>query len=301
MSTLKADAALVPQIATAEARIVELAHRKADLDAQADDIVVANAATAQAHEDRILALDNEIAQWEDRLDFALGAKVNAKAAEIATAKANAHAAQQRLAELTARRQDLETNAALVEQATADVAEKLARHAKITTELAEWRYLQNACGKNGLQALEIEAAAPAIAGYANDLLARAFGPGYTLRFVTQDDEGREVLQIVATREDGEEVSIENLSGGEKVWSLKALRLAMAMLAKERSGKDFKAVFCDEEDGALDAGKAEAFVGMYRAFMDLGGFDQCFFISHRPESVAMADHVLTFTPGVGVVVQ
>jgi hypothetical protein len=31
------------------------------------------------------------------------------------------------------------------------------------------------------------------------------------------------------------------------------------------------------------------------METGGFDTCFFISHRPECVAMANHVLEFGEG------
>jgi len=31
------------------------------------------------------------------------------------------------------------------------------------------------------------------------------------------------------------------------------------------------------------------------METGGFNDCFFISHRPECVAMSDHVLEFNNG------
>ena len=162
------------------------------------------------------------------------------------------------------------------------------------DISDWTYLRNACGKNGLQALEIDGVAPMITGYANDLLAKSFGPNFTVKLVTQDPEtGKEVLDIVVIREDGAETLLENLSGGEKVWILKALRLAMTLVSKEKSGRDFQTFFADEEDGALDGEKALNFIGLYRSLMSTGDFNTCFYISHNPEVVAMADHQIRFS--------
>lgn len=164
----------------------------------------------------------------------------------------------------------------------------------TSESAQWRYLQNACGKSGLQALEIDGVAPLITGYANDLLTSTFGPNFSVRLITQDPEtGKEVLDIVVIRGDGSETSLENLSGGEKVWVLKSLRLAMTLVSKQKSGRDFKTIFCDEEDGALDVEKAQAFVGLYKSILHVGGFNACFYISHNPDVVGMADHQILFS--------
>ena len=185
-------------------------------------------------------------------------------------------------------------------AKADVEGKIsaliAEHGKVTGETAEWLYLKNACSKDGLRALEIDSVAPIISGYANDLLTQTFGPQYAIKLRTQDEEtGKEVLDILTIRDDGSEVLLDNLSGGERVWSLKAMRLAMTLISKEKSGKSFTSFFADEEDGSLDGENAQNFIGLYRAFMKAGGFDTGFFISHKPECVAMADHVLTFGNG------
>lgn len=172
---------------------------------------------------------------------------------------------------------------------------------LTNELADWQYIKLGCSKDGLRALEIDSVAPIVTGYANDLLNSTFGPSYTVKFRTQDEEtGKEILDILAIREDGTEALLENLSGGEKVWSLKALRLAMTLLAKEKSGKNFLTALADEEDGALDTENALNFISMYRAFMATGGFNACFFITHRKECVALADHVLRFAKG-GVTIE
>jgi len=170
-----------------------------------------------------------------------------------------------------------------------------KQASIQTQIKEWTYLRDALSKDGLRALEIDAVAPSISAYANQILFNTFGPAYSVKLRTQDDEGREVLDILAIEEDGKETLLEDLSGGEKVWSLKALRLAMTLIAKQKSARQFLSALADEEDGALDAGNAQNFIHLYRSFMDAGGFEDCYFISHRPECIAMADHVLEFGNG------
>jgi DNA repair exonuclease SbcCD ATPase subunit len=167
--------------------------------------------------------------------------------------------------------------------------------KLAREVAEWTYLRTACSKTGLQALEIDGAAPLITGYANELLSMAFGPLFTVKFRTQDEEGREVLDIVTIGEDGEEILLDNLSGGQRIWILMALRLAMTLLSKEKSGRVFETAFFDEMDGPLDPDNSLNFIGMYQAFMKVGGFKSVLFISHKPSCRNMADNGLAFEMG------
>lgn len=190
----------------------------------------------------------------------------------------------------------EQNVARKEQAQKELHAKTTEIDIVRNEASEWQYLKNACGKDGLRALEIDSVLPAIAAYSNDLLIRTFGTQYTVRFQTQDEEtGREVLDIIVIREDGSEVPIENLSGGQKVWLLSALRLSLTLISQEKSGKSFQTGFADESDGALDVGHAIEYVQMYRAFMEVGGFENFYFISHKPETIALSDHVLNFGDG------
>jgi DNA repair exonuclease SbcCD ATPase subunit len=183
----------------------------------------------------------------------------------------------------------------IEEAKKEIQRIEANKDTVNTEISEWVYLRNACGKNGLQAMEIDGAAPIITGYANELLSQAFGSLYTVKFLTQDDNGKECLDIITITDDGEEVLLENLSGGQKVWVLMALRLAMTLLSKEKSGRNFQTAFFDEMDGALDSENAVNFISMYRAFMEIGQFETIPFISHKPECRSMADHVLMFEKG------
>lgn len=164
--------------------------------------------------------------------------------------------------------------------------------RVAGEQRQWQYLKEACGKKGLQALEIDGVSPVIEAYANDLLISTFGPMNTLKFQTQDENMKEVLDIIVMDPDGSETLLELKSGGEQVWILKALRLALTLLSKEKSGRDFKTVLMDEEDGALSPKNAVRFISLYRSMMDLGGFDTCFYISHKPEAVGLANHRLVF---------
>lgn len=167
--------------------------------------------------------------------------------------------------------------------------------RLQQDIADWTYLKNACGKNGLQAMEIDGAAPIITNFANDLLTQAFGPLFAVKFRTINEEGKECLDIIVISDDGEEILLDNLSGGQRVWVLMALRLAMTLLSKEKSGRNFETFYADELDGALDPGNALNFVNMYRSFMKAGGFKDGYFISHKPSCRALADNNLMFEAG------
>lgn len=171
----------------------------------------------------------------------------------------------------------------------------AQRNEVAAQVARWRYLQTACGKNGIQALEIDGAAPLISAVANDLLMKGYGPQFTVRIDTQDEQGREDLDIKVLSEWGED-SLKLKSGGERVWLLHPIRLAMILLNKEKGGRDWDMAFFDEITGALDSkGASENFMSMYRPFMEAGNIKQIFYITHQDECLAYADHKLLFQEG------
>ena len=164
---------------------------------------------------------------------------------------------------------------------------------VKKELSEWEYLREACSKTGLQALEIDGATPLITTEANTLLEKTFGLESQIKIVTQDPEsGREVFWIKVIREDGTETDFGDLSGGQKVWISSALNLGMTLVSKRKSERDFKTLFMDESDGALDKEKAVDFIKLYRSMLSAGDFDNCIFISHNQELISMADHEIKF---------
>jgi len=166
---------------------------------------------------------------------------------------------------------------------------------VRSEQGQWDYLSRACSKDGMRALEIEAVAPVITQHANDMLTGTYGPIHTVRFETQDEDGKEILRIIVISSDGSETPLEYLSGGERVWILKALHLSQTLISQEKSGRHFQTSLMDEEDGAFSLKNALKFIQLYRTFIKTANMDRCFYISHRPEAVAMADAIMKFEKG------
>jgi len=276
--------------------------RRADLDVRLQEITETGKTTRAAWTEKELAKKTQIDEQAAKM-AAIDSEIDQGAdANLSTAISTMEAMEKQIPDL-----DLEVTKTRdkVSQAQGELtrmaeAEKEIEAVRDERDLllrnaAEWTYLRNACSKNGLQALEIDGAAPIITGYANELLSMAFGPLFTVKFRTQDEEGREVLDIVTIGEDGEEVLLENLSGGQRIWILMALRLAMTLLSKEKSGRAYESFFADEIDGPLDPENSINFVNMYQAFMKIGGFKAGYFISHKPSCRALAENVLKFEAG------
>jgi exonuclease SbcC len=205
------------------------------------------------------------------------------------------AQNKKVAEFTSKVTQLEGELVVFKELEREGADLRKKMIWIKSERTQWDYLTGACSKDGMRALEIEAVAPVLTQYANDMLTDTFGPTHTVRFETQDEEGREVLQIIVISSDGSETPLEFKSGGERVWILKALRLAQTLISQEKSGRHFQASLMDEEDGALSLKNALKFIKLYRTFIKTAKMDLCFYISHRPEAVAMADSIIKFGKG------
>ena len=173
------------------------------------------------------------------------------------------------------------------------------------ELEEWLLLARATGKDGVQALELDAAGPGVAAIANELLADTFGSGFQIAFETTrpSADGKtmlEVFDIRVTTEDGEQ-ALENLSGGQRVWTEAALSQAVAIYLRRKSGLDLRTSFLDEADGALDTDNAWHYLAMLRASHDLAGTHHTFLITHRRELLSHIPQQIRLVSGVGIEVQ
>ncbi len=160
--------------------------------------------------------------------------------------------------------------------------------------AGFAMVEHAMGPTGIQALEIDAAGPGVSDIANDLL-RAVGVGYTAQIRTQTGgvgrkKLRESFDIVVGLPDGGERELARMSFGEQTLVEEAIKLAIATHVSQSTGAQLGTLWRDECDGDLSDGNASRYPAMLRAAMDLGGFDRCFFITHRPDVAAQADHIL-----------
>jgi len=169
------------------------------------------------------------------------------------------------------------------------------------DLDDWRHLQAALGRNGVQALEIDAAGPEVSDLTNELLHACYGPRFTVSLETTqpkaDGKGtKEVfdLMVIDTKH-GTEGSADQLSGGEKVLVSEALSLAIAIYNTRRSSIPMLDLFRDEVAGALSSKNAKRYIEMLRRALAIGGFHRVYFIAHQAELWGLADAILLFEGG------
>ena len=172
---------------------------------------------------------------------------------------------------------------------------------VVSDIDDWAHLRDAFGKNGIQALEIDAAGPEVSGLTNELLHACFGSRFTVALETQamKADGKDMKEIFDLRvidsQEGVEGSAGDLSGGEKVIVAEALSLAIAVYNCERSSVPLKTLFRDECSGALSNENAVRYIEMLRRGIELGGFERCFFVAHQQELWELADKRLVFEDG------
>lgn len=121
-------------------------------------------------------------------------------------------------------------------------------------LTRLKRLEDACGRNGVQALLIDHARPEIEDRANELLDRLTGGEMKISFETQKqlksrDALAETLDIRISDTSGER-PYENFSGGEKFRVDFAIRLALSQVLARRAGASLKMMVIDEGFGSQD---------------------------------------------------
>lgn len=168
-----------------------------------------------------------------------------------------------------------------------------RSRRLSEQIATWTLL--VASLKGVIDLSIEDAGPGIAGIANDLLASAYGPRFTVRIATQRtlENGRtvECFQIrVYDAQTDQESNLEMKSGGQTVWISKAISDAVGIYQQDASGQHYECLFADEAEDGLTQERKLAFWRMDRAALETGGFTKRIFVSHTPAAIEMADAVI-----------
>jgi DNA repair protein SbcC/Rad50 len=249
-------------------------------------------ALQQAHRADSAATEQMLAALPPRFDARRLAQAAADAAagrRRVDEAARVHAVA--LANVQARRA-AEAERSRIQQRSAELAERIAR---VQGRLADWLLFARCMSHDGLIALAIEDAGPALSGLANDLLLACYGTRFTVAIRTQVEtakgEAREGFDIeVHDTESGDAKSVALMSGGERIWVNECLTRAVALYLAQQSGRRYATLFCDEADGALDADRKRMFMAMKREVLKLGGYEREFFVSQTPELTAMADAVI-----------
>lgn len=262
------------------------AERSAELQARIDAAAAANQVVMESLQREL----DRIPAPED--DTALNAAIQ-RLKDAEQAEQNERDAADRLRGMIATAQGrlsaLQESIAAGESLSAEIAH-------LDAEIAHWSLLQRALGRDGILALSIDDAGPTLAGLANDLLMSCYGPRFSVRIDTQETVKSTGVQketfdvIVFDSESDTSKSVSDMSGGERIWINEALTRAIALYQAQSSGRTFHTLFSDESDGALDPEKKGQFVRMKRRVLELGGYDQEFFISHSPDVWPLADAVI-----------
>jgi exonuclease SbcC len=165
----------------------------------------------------------------------------------------------------------------------------------TQEGGMWDLIVKAFGKDGIQALELDALAPGISETANRILESAYGDRFKIAIETTriGGAGKKTRQIedfvikVIDSEDGEAVNLEDKSGGEAVWVKRAIYDAFSVIRKRNTKFAFLSCFQDEADGALDSAAKTAYCRMLEAAHAESKLRHTFIITHSNEVKAMID--------------
>lgn len=209
----------------------------------------------------------------------------------ANARAEADAARSALeaARLAgARAQDAVTRA---EEAKKRIATLTAERATLEEDLADWRLLEQ--GIDTVMLLELDAAAPKLTDFANDLLFNCLGTRFSVRFETavakKDGSGDKdgCWVFVLDSETGKERDAKFFSGGERSLVAEAVDLAIAMLGCEHAGMEEPTIVRDETAG-LDEENGPAYIAMLRRAAEVVGSPLVLFITHSKTLEEMADH-------------
>lgn len=166
---------------------------------------------------------------------------------------------------------------------------------LSDEIAQWKLLAKGLGNDGVIALSIDDAGPAITAIVNDLLLACYGPRFTIAIQTQttlaSGEARESFSIAVLDADSnssKEFAV--ISGGQKVWINECLTRGIALYRGRDAQQPFRTLFTDEADGPLDPERKRAFMRMKREVLRIGGYEREFFISQTPDLVDEADGVI-----------
>lgn len=263
--------------------------------------------TAKTAAVRIEGLTAQIADKKKLLENAEKTLREIEAKRDATAESDFYEAQKKIDSLTEKFTSVKAELAGInatieaeKKSLAEIAEsekeleKVRKEAeKARLESVEWELVSKAFGKDGIQALELDALAPGISETANRILKSGYGDRFSISIETTriGGSGKKTKQIedfkIMVNDDGDVTALENKSGGESVWIKRAIYDAFAVIRRRNTGFAFLTCFQDETDGALDASAKTAYCRMLEASHEAGKLRHTIIITHSNEVRAMIE--------------
>lgn len=155
-------------------------------------------------------------------------------------------------------------------------------AETSQNIAQIQQLEKAFGRDGVPALLIEQALPAIEAKANEILDGLSGGTISVKFLTQREfkdrkreDLRETLDILISDPFGER-EYESLSGGEAFRVNFAIRLALSEILAQRAGARLQMLVIDEGFGSQDEDGRQRLVEAINGV--LGKFEKVLVVTH-----------------------
>jgi exonuclease SbcC len=312
-------AILVEEAAIATATAAETAHLDASQAAQGEVLLAEETlARHRAHRARFAVTAGragELARAEGSL-VAISAPLAAAEATVVTLAAGVEGTlppapgpapdvaqatgQERAAASALARLEEQARAAAEVAAEVDALERAV--AEAGTVVATWELLAQAFGPDGIQALEIDAACPALSELATGYLHKHFGPRWSIRIDTREEDGEAedgaagVLNInVFDAEEGRKGDILFFSPGERAFLGRAFAGALAFLICSRIGAREPTLILDETAGAVSPGNLDAYMGMIRGIAEDIGAHRVILVVQSPTLAALADSIIRVERG------
>lgn len=173
-----------------------------------------------------------------------------------------------------------------ERYRAKMDEAAERIGTMQRDIKEYATIEKAFGNSGIQAFELDSAAPEISDIVNSILAETYGDRFSVSFDTQRDsaDGRKISDFVIRVFDskvGREKTLDYLSTGEATLVTQALYYAFSVLRMRRTGFCFRTRFLDESDGSFDPDTRLKYIRMIEAAHRICGASLTVLITHSQE--------------------
>lgn len=157
---------------------------------------------------------------------------------------------------------------------------------IQSDIKDYSAIEKAFGNSGIQALELDSAAPEISDIVNSILSETYGERFSVSFDTQRDSasGKKISDFVIKVFDskvGREKTLDYLSTGEATLVTQTLYYAFSVLRMRRTGFCFKTRFLDESDGSFDPDTRIKYIRMIEAAHKICGASLTVLITHSQE--------------------
>lgn len=203
--------------------------------------------------------------------------------------------REQVAEAERRRNAAKVELDLARKLLLDAQEHENRARDLAQEMSLWTLLSKGLGTDGVIAMSIDDAGPAVSALANALLEECYGGRFVLSIKTQEQTAaglqKEAFYIkVEDTLRGESKLLDVTSGGEQVWINECVVRAFALYMAQACDVRHDTLFSDESDGPLDPQRKRQYMQMRRTVLEKGGYSREYIITQTPELLEMCDAVI-----------